>query len=58
MVEDDKKQQVIELTPEPMQPFCELIEEEEEEEDEQMREELRKHILHGMTMIHPMVHKR
>ena len=38
MVEDDKQQLVIEPAPEPMQPFCELIEEEEEEEDEQMRE--------------------
>ena len=33
MVEDDK-QLVIEPTPEPVQPFCELIEEEKEEEDE------------------------
>jgi len=39
MVEDDKQQLVIEPVPEPVQPFCELIEEEEEEEeDEQMRE--------------------
>ena len=28
----------IEPTPEPVQPFCELIKKEEEEEDEQMRE--------------------
>ena len=34
MVEDDKQQQVIEPAPEPVQPFCELIEEEEDEEDE------------------------
>ena len=38
MVEDDKQQLVIEPTPEPVQPFCELIEEEEEKEDEQMRQ--------------------
>ena len=38
-MEDDKQQLVIEPAPEPVQPFCELIEEEEEEEeDEQMRE--------------------
>jgi len=34
MVEDDKQQLVIEPTPKPLQPFCELIKEEEEEEDE------------------------
>ena len=38
MVEDDKQQLVIEPAPEPVQPFCELIEEKEEEKDEQMRE--------------------
>ncbi|XP_028223523.1 uncharacterized protein LOC114405026 [Glycine soja] len=38
MVEDDKQQLAIESAPEPVQPFCELIEKEEEEEDEQMRE--------------------
>ena len=38
MVEDDKQLLVIEPTPEPVQPFCELREEEEEEEDEQIRE--------------------
>ena len=38
MVEDDKQQLVIELAPKPMQPFCELIKEEEEEKDEQMIE--------------------
>jgi len=34
MVEDDKQQLVIEPTLEPVQPFCELIEEEEEGDDE------------------------
>ena len=38
MVEDDKQQLEIELALEPVQPFCELIEEEEEKKDEQMRE--------------------
>ena len=38
MVEDDKQQLEIELALEPVQPFCELIEEEEEKKDEQMKE--------------------
>ena len=39
MVKDDKQELVIEPTPEPVQPFCELIEEEEEDKkDEQRRE--------------------
>ncbi|KAH1249676.1 hypothetical protein GmHk_05G012983 [Glycine max] len=38
MVENDKQWLVIEPTLEPVQPFCELIEEKEEDEDEQMRE--------------------
>ena len=37
MLEDDKQQLAIEPAPEPVQPFYELIEE-QEEEDEQMRE--------------------
>ena len=36
MVEDDKQQLTIELAPKLVQPFWELIEE-EEEEDKQMR---------------------